>query len=102
MKLKATGIKDGFWASLVFTGDILPFNIKLIDSVKDSVLDQWRDELFELSTTEFCFSGAIESSNDDPFKLLWIIDSFFDEKPIIDADFDVKEYTEEIDSSVVY
>lgn len=102
MKILATGKKDGFFTSIEYRDDIIPFRISQFDDVPDCVEEKWGLELCELSSTEYCFSGATPLENDDPFKLLWIINSFFDEKPNISADFDIFEYSDDYDPSAVY
>lgn len=102
MKIQAVGMKDGFLTSLESRDDIVPINVRLITNVPEDVVDKWSEELLELVTTEYCFSGATPLENDDPFKLLWIVNSFFDEKPSITADFDITEYTDDYDPEAVY
>lgn len=105
MKIKATGRKDERTVSLVYTANsVVPFRVECDDDAAwDANCDPWMDEVFDLSQTDLGFSGELSVPNTSVTKLLWIIDSFFDEKPEIESDVELmNEQEESDDEQIVY
>lgn len=95
MKLEAVGLKFGCIVTLEYVGGDKVFKVECDGlSHEDVNFKMFELGVEDLVRADFCFTSAVPLENTDPYKLLWIIQSFFDGEYEICGDPDITDILE--------